>query len=583
MTLASHLDVDHLEESVLLKHQGLVKKYISAKNQHTKAKREEFNLERSLSAIKISDIDLTLKYKIPQHGIPADVAYQSIHDELNLDGNPTLNLASFVNTFDNDPVLMKLIQENLTKNLADNDEYPIMLEMQQRCISILADLWHAPKSESNTSALGTATTGSSEAVMLGGLALKKLWQAKRKEEGKDASKPNILMSSCCQVALEKFARYFDVEPRIIPVDPQNDYLIDLSLVKENLDENTIGVFAIVGSTYTGAFEQVDQISAILDEYEAETGISIPIHVDGASGAMVAPFMYPNLKWDFRNERVHSINTSGHKFGLVTAGLGWVVWRDSTFLPTELRFELRYLGGVEESFNLNFSRSGFQVIHQYYNFLSLGFAGFRGVFDTAITNARLLSFFLEETGYFKCVSNIHNLRDPKSKDVGLSDHEKYFSSLPVVSFQFSEKFSKEYPEVPQSMIALLLRNRGFIVPNYPLPHTKEPPKGNNEILRVVVRYNLTLQLLNKLMGDILEITEILIKSAKLVRNSITQYNKATISEEDKTNVIYNMLLSIASEGDEKVMELKKSGVSNDKTYKHHQNHKSHHHASYRGTC
>ncbi|ODV96125.1 hypothetical protein PACTADRAFT_49529 [Pachysolen tannophilus NRRL Y-2460] len=609
MPLATHINVDSLEKEIVSKNKQLVKKYVGVKNRYNKDKKHTLHLQNldnsntNLATYKITDIDFELKYKIPPKGANADYCYQSIHDELTLDGNPTLNLASFVNTFVGDDTILKLIQENITKNLADNDEYPILMDIHQRCISILADLWHAPATgadSSKTGAIGTACTGSSEAVMLGGLAMKKLWQQKRQAAGKDYYHPNIIMASCCQVALEKFARYFDVEARILPVDPKENYLIDYNAIKENCDENTIGVFVIVGSTYTGGFEKVDKVSQILDEVEREKGWDIPIHVDGASGAMIAPFIYPDLQWDFRNKRVHSINTSGHKFGLVTAGLGWVIWKEHKLLPEALKFQLRYLGGLEESFNLNFSRPGYQVIHQYYNFLNLGFSGYKQIFDSCITNARLLSMFLEESGYFKCVSNIHIPKNVSSREnLSLSDHANYHEALPVVSFQFSEEFRKEYPEIPQSIVATLLRNRGFILPNYPLPHHigSDSPNKNNEILRIVVRYSLTLQLLDKLMSDIVQVTEILISSAKAVRESIQVVKKTQVFENDQEekNVIYNMLLSIASDGNNELLEFKKLSISDkkdndnikneNKNNTHHTQgtHKKHIFQSFRGTC
>ncbi|CDK25729.1 unnamed protein product [Kuraishia capsulata CBS 1993] len=613
MTLSTHIDPDVLEDSVIAriekKHQ-LVSKFVSEKAKQV----NEHSTKRSqglLSSYRIADATTRSKYKVLDEPMDAQSTYQSIHDDLTLDGRPTLNLASFVNTFVDDRA-RKLIMENLTKNLADNDEYPVLLEIHQRCISMLADLWHAPvgkklggEDSELKAALGTATTGSSEAIMLGGLAMKKRWQANRRAAGKDISNPNILMASCAQVALEKFARYFDVEARIIPVS-DDDYLLDLTKIKQNCDENTIGIYVIVGSTFTGGFENVKKVNEILDEVERDTGVSIPIHVDGASGGFVAPFLYPELEWDFRVPRVCSINTSGHKFGLVSAGLGWLVFRDQTFLPSELKFELMYLGSVEESFTLNFSRPGFQVIHQYYNFLSLGKAGFYTIFDASLINARVLSYFLEESGYFRCISNLHlpvgvsvNSAGAKTSidDVAsLSDHAAFNPALPVVSFQFTEEFSAKYPEIPQSIIATLCRARGWIIPNYPLPTQTHPPaKGtNNEILRIVVRYNLTLQLLDKLMHDIIEITELLVDSVDVVRTNIrkgiarVEGNHEHARELEIQDVaVYNTLLSLATDGNEKLMHLRSLRDEDGEFVKHSRGksqagHKHSHH-SFRGAC
>lgn len=273
-----------------------------------------------------------------------------------------------------------------------------------RCISIISHLWNVPKGHT---AIGTATTGSSEAIHLGGLAMKRRWQAARKAAGKDTSSPNILMGSNAQVALEKFARYFEVEARILPVSVESHYCLDPELVRTNVDENTIGVFVIMGSTYTGHYEPVEQVSKILDEYEAQTGHSIPIHVDAASGGFVAPFtMHTNGKWSFDCPRVNSINVSGHKYGLVYPGLGWILWKDESYLPKELIFELHYLGGTEQTYTLNFSRPGAHVIAQYFNFLHLGKSGYKNVMQNTLYNARRLSWALEETGWYTCVSDIH---------------------------------------------------------------------------------------------------------------------------------------------------------------------------------
>jgi len=345
------------------------------------------------------------KFKIPQKGAPADAVHQMLKDELDLDGRPNLNLASFVGTY-METHAEQLMFENISKNMSDADEYPAMMQMHARCVSIIANLWGA---QSGEKAIGSATTGSSEAIHLGGLAMKRRWQEKRTSEGKDTSKPNIIMGANAQVALEKFARYFEVEARILPVSDNSQFRLDPELVKKNIDENTIGVFVILGSTYTGHYEPVEEISQILDEFEAKTGVDIPIHVDAASGGFIAPFTHAKAggpKWDFQLPRVKSINTSGHKFGLVYAGVGWIIWRDESYLPKHLVFELHYLGGTEESYTLNFSRPGAQIIAQYFNLIHLGFAGYQQIMENCMSNARLLSKSLEATGWYTCVSDIH---------------------------------------------------------------------------------------------------------------------------------------------------------------------------------
>ncbi|KZV98618.1 glutamate decarboxylase [Exidia glandulosa HHB12029] len=436
------------------------------------------------------------KYTLPEHGVSSKVAYQIIHDELTLDGNPTLNLASFVHTW-MPPEAEKLIMENIAKNAVDQDEYPATQVIHARCISMLANLWNVPKGKK---AIGTATAGSSEAIMLGGLALKKRWQEKRKAEGKDHYRPNIVFGANAQVALEKFARYFDVECRLVPVKEEHDFIMYPPDAIPFIDENTIGVMVILGSTYTGHFEDVQLMSDLLDKLQEEKGLDIPIHVDGASGGFFAPFAYPNLKWSFDVARVASINTSGHKFGLVYAGLGWVLWKDESLLPKDLIFELHYLGSVEYSFTLNFSKPAAPILAQMFNFLNLGYQGYRDVAIKDLRNARLLSRALENTGYYKVLSNIH--KESGTKDVAEHAPELYLPGLPVVAFRLSDKFKKDYPGVQQAWIQNLLRGKGWIVPNYGAP----PAEDKQEMLRVVVRETMTGDLVERLVMDLIEITE-----------------------------------------------------------------------------
>lgn len=531
------------------------------------------------------------KYKIPEDGAPADTVYQMVRDELDLDGKPNLNLASFVGTF-MEPNAMALMQENIAKNLADADEYPALMDIHQRCISIIAHMWGVQPGER---AIGSATTGSSEAIHLGGLAMKRRWQERRRAEGKDASKPNIIMGANAQVALEKFARYFEVEARILPVSAKSRYCLDPDLVRKNIDENTIGVFVILGSTYTGHYEPVEEISRILDEFEAETGVDIPIHVDGASGAFIAPFTDAGAggpKWNFELPRVKSINTSGHKFGLVYAGLGWIIWRDEAYLPDFLVFELHYLGGTEKSFTLNFSRPGAQVVAQYFNLVHLGHAGYRSIMENCLANARLLSNSLEATGYYTVVSEIHHRREraiggqggggdgtvggavksafsqakrsasaaaaaaqqpgqqQQQNDGGETAHNgghghghghkhrhghhhggvgggggvtaavspffggetssSFVAGLPVVAFHLSDKFRSQYPHIHQETVSLMLRAKSWIIPNYALP----PDADKLEILRVVVRETMSFDLLEKLVTDIVAVTETLMEKDEI---------------------------------------------------------------------
>ncbi|KAJ7940877.1 pyridoxal phosphate-dependent transferase [Mycena leptocephala] len=454
------------------------------------------------------------KFHLASKGIDSESAAQLIRDELALDGSPVLNLASFVHTWMNasrkyplrfcEPrspspqAADKLMMENMSKNLIDTDEYPATQIIHNRCVSILADLWHAPSSQN---AIGTATTGSSEAIQLGGLAMKVAYLAgKRKAAGKSIHEPgpNIVMGANAQVALEKMARYFDVECRLVPISVESHYRLDPKKAMDYVDENTIGIFVILGSTYTG-------------HYEPSRKWPICSMIDGASGAFVAPFVTPKLVWDFKIPRVVSINTSGHKFGLAYVGVGWVVWRDKQHLPKDLIFELHYLGSVEYSFSLNFSRPAAPIIAQYFNFVSLGFEGYRAIGLDDMKNARLLSRALENSKYYTVLSDIHRLDSTLGAGVkALVDEQDVevvvCSGLPVVSFRFSDELQQQYPELQQKWIQTLLRAKGWIVPNYELA----PALEKVEILRVVVRENMSEVLIERLVNDLIGITEDLIK-------------------------------------------------------------------------
>lgn len=472
------------------------------------------------------------KFSLASKGIDPEAAYRLVHDQLSLDGSTVLNLASFVHTW-MPPQADLLMQENMSKNLIDSDEYPATQVIHTRCVSILADLWHAPSAKN---AIGTATTGSSEAIQLGGLAMKKMWQERRKAAGKSIHEPgpNIVMGANAQVALEKFARYFDVECRLVPVSDDSKYRLDAKKAMDFVDENTIGVFVILGSTYTGHYEPVKEMSDLLDEYEKKTGVSVPIHVDGASGGFIAPFVHPKLLWDFKLPRVVSINTSGHKFGLSYVGVGWIVWRDKAHLPKDLIFELHYLGSVEYSFSLNFSRPAAPIIAQYFNFLHLGFEGYRSVGLAGMKTARLLSRALERTKYFTVLSDIHRaVGAHKQESIDSSDIEEYEPGLPVVAFRFTDTFKEKHPDIQQKWIQTLLRSKGWIVPNYELP----PSLEQVEILRVVVRENMTEMLIDQLMADLVEIVQQLLDAGSSTHalNVVGQMQKPRKHEHEQSNL------------------------------------------------
>ncbi|MDO5618491.1 glutamate decarboxylase [Kocuria sp.] len=409
------------------------------------------------------------KFKIPDSAMLPETAYQVIHDEAMLDGNARLNLATFVGTW-MDPEAQKLYGETYDKNMIDKDEYPATAEIEERCWRILADLWNAPAPQR---AIGTSTIGSSEACMLGGLAMKRRWQNARRAAGQSTQQPNIVMSSAVQVCWEKFANYWDVEPRYVPVSAEHMSL-DGHDLESYVDENTIGVVAIMGVTYTGMYEPVDQIAAALDRIQETKGWDIPIHVDAASGGFVAPFLQPEVKWDFRLKRVVSINTSGHKYGLVFPGVGWVVWRDSDQLPEDLVFKVSYLGGEMPTFALNFSRPGAQVLLQYYNFLRLGRAGFTEVQESSQKVALYLSGEIASMDAFQLVSD--------------------GSDIPVFAWSLKDGYTKNWDLYDLSD---QLRQHGWLVPAYPMPDDLT----DLTVQRVVVRNGLSMDLAQKLMDTI----------------------------------------------------------------------------------
>jgi len=405
------------------------------------------------------------KYELPETELDPDLVYNLIHDELMLDGNARLNLATFVTTW-MEPQAEKLMAESFDKNMIDKDEYPFTAMIEERCINIVTRLFNAPET-----GVGASAIGSSEAVMLAGMALKWKWRERMKAKGKPTDKPNIVMGNNVQVVWEKFARYWEVEPRYIEMEA-DQYTITPKGVLDVVDENTIGVIPILGVTYTGAFEPVEEIHAALEKHNEETGHDIPMHIDAASGGFVAPFLHPELKWDFRLPLVKSINVSGHKYGLVYPGIGWVAWRSHEDLPQELVFHVNYLGGDMPTFTLNFSRPGNQVIAQYYNFLRLGRRGYTRVFEQMRDTATYLSSEIEQMGQFKLLST--------------------GDTIPV--FAFALKDPRHYTVYDLSD---KLREHGWQVPAYTMP----PKVDDLAVLRVVVREGFSRDLADMLLADL----------------------------------------------------------------------------------
>jgi len=339
------------------------------------------------------------RYELPESEMSPQTAYNVVHDELILDGNARLNLATFVTTW-MEPEARLLMAETFDKNMIDKDEYPQTAELELRCINMLSRLWNSPAHEE---AVGCSTIGSSEAAMLGGMALKWKWRERMKAAGKPTDRPNLVMGINVQVCWEKFCRYWDVEPRCVPMEGDRYHLTAQEAVKL-CDENTIGVIAVMGSTFDGSYEPVQAINAALDALQQQTGWDIPIHVDGASGGFIAPFLQPDLAWDFRVPRVKSINASGHKYGLVYPGVGWIIWREKENLPDDLIFSVNYLGGQMPTFALNFSRPGNQVVAQYYNFLRLGREGYTRIHKSCQDTALYLSGEIAQMKPFRLISD-----------------------------------------------------------------------------------------------------------------------------------------------------------------------------------
>ena len=460
---------------------------------------------------------------VPRHSLPREpmlpgTAAQVVRDELLLDGNARLNLATFVTTW-MEPQAQLLMTDCLAKNMIDKDEYPQTAMLESRCVNILADLWHAPEGGDAT---GCSTTGSSEACMLAGMAL--LWRWRERSASSHpttppsasphpttppgasphpttppgasphpttppgaspgptippsaaamagTARPNLVMGTNVQVCWEKFCRYWQVEPRMVPMVPGRYHLTGPEAAAR-CDENTIGVVAILGSTMDGSYEPVGEISAELDRLAAAGGPDVPVHVDGASGGFVAPFLQPDLEWDFRVPRVASINASGHKYGLVYPGVGWVVWREAAALPEDLVFKVNYLGGRIPTFALNFSRPGAQVAAQYYNFLRLGFPGYRRVHQACQDVAVHMSGRIAKMGPFELITEGRE--------------------LPVFAFKIAD------PQASYSVFDLTerLRSRGWLVPAYTFP----PDLTDTAVIRVVVRNGFGKDLADAFLSDL----------------------------------------------------------------------------------
>lgn len=411
------------------------------------------------------------KYELAKKSIAPQVAYRLIKDDLLDEGNARQNLCTFCQTYMDDEAV-KLMAETLEKNAIDKSEYPQTTDLENRCVNILANLWHAPKDESF---MGTSTVGSSEACMLGGMAMKFRWRNRAKALGMDVTskKPNLVISSGYQVCWEKFCVYWDIEMRLVPMDEEH-MSINVDKVLDYVDDYTIGVVGILGITYTGKYDDIKALDKKLEEYNKTAKLTVPMHIDAASGGMFAPFIEPELEWDFRLKNVVSISTSGHKYGLVYPGIGWVLWRDKEYLPQELVFDVSYLGGKIPTMAINFSRSASQIIGQYYNFLRYGFEGYRQIHQRTKDVAMFLASELEKTGLFQIYNNGEN--------------------LPIVCYKLRDDVKVDWTLYD---LADRLLMKGWQVPAYPLPADLQ----DTIIQRIVCRADLSHNLAELYLRDL----------------------------------------------------------------------------------
>lgn len=415
------------------------------------------------------------KYEFPKKGMSPRAAYQLVHDEVSLDGNPFLNLASFVNTW-MEPEADKLVMENINKNIIDIFEYPQTDKViHKNIVNMLGRLFNGH----DTEFMGTATAGSSEAIMLGLLAHKWSW----KNSGRGTGKPNIIFGADAHVCWDKFAKYFDVDAIKIPIDKKKR-TITAAAVSKHINENTICVGCILGTTFTGEIDPIKDINNLLLEYKKEKNWDIPIHIDAASGGFILPFTEPEFEWDFRLDRVRSINVSGHKYGLTYPGLGWLIFRDEKDLPKDLIFTVDYLGEQEETYTLNFSGSSAMVVAQYYNILRFGRAGYTGIMKNILDVSQNLAEKLNKLGRFEMLNRGER--------------------LPIIAFR-----QKKETEYSLLQLSHKLKEKRWIVPAYHLPKNAE----NIEIMRIVIRENFTQDMTSILVDDIEKACQILETEAK----------------------------------------------------------------------
>lgn len=409
---------------------------------------------------------------IPNHKTPAEIAYQIVKDETFPQTQPRLNLATFVTTYMDD-YGTRLMNEAVGINYIDETEYPRVAVMCGRCINMVANMWNTP--EEGDWKTGAVGIGSSEACMLGGVAAWLRWRERRKKEGKPFDKPNLVMSTAYQVVWEKFCQLWQIEMRTVPITRSNPTLNIEEAIKM-CDENTICIVPIAGVTWTGMNDDIEGLDKALEEYNLKTGYEIPIHVDAASGGFILPFLNPDRKWDFRLKWVKSISTSGHKYGLVYPGLGWVIWRDKSYLPADMSFSVNYLGANITQVGLNFSRPAAQILAQYYNFIHLGMDGYREIHSNSMDIAE---YCHDKIGRMPCFENYSKTLDN-----------------PLFIWRMKPEYDKKANWTLFDLQDKLMQ-KGWMVPAYTMPKNIE----DMVVMRIVVRQGMSRDMADMLIGDI----------------------------------------------------------------------------------
>lgn len=410
--------------------------------------------------------------KIPDYSTTPEIAYRMVKDETYSQTQPRLNMATFVTTY-MDEYATRLMNEAIDVNYIDETEYPRIAVMSAKCINIMAALWNSPEKTDWKS--GALAIGSSEACMLGGVAAWLRWRKKRKDQGKPFDKPNFVISAGFQVVWEKFAQLWQIEMRTVPLslkkptlDPQDALAL--------CDENTICIVPIQGVTWTGLNDDVAALDAALDVYNAKTGYDISIHVDAATGGFILPFLNPEVKWDFRLKWVLSISTSGHKFGLVYPGIGWIVWKDKQYLPDEMSFSVNYLGANITQVGLNFSRPAAQILGQYYQFIRLGFQGYK---EIQFNSMELTRYVHSEIAKIPPFVNYSNTVDN-----------------PLFIWYMKPEYAKTAKWTLFDLQAKL-QESGWMVPAYTLPDNLE----KFVVMRAVLRQGTSRDMMDMLLSDI----------------------------------------------------------------------------------